>query len=110
MAKQAAAVERTAKPVKKRKQRTRASLLTKVLVLVLLAAMGWQLYNLRNQVADAQAQKEDLAAQVETQQQANDALSADIAAGNSQEKMEEIARDDLGMVSPGERVFYDVSN
>ena len=110
MAKQAAAVERTAKPAKKRKQRTRASLLTKVLVLVLLAAMGWQLYHLQNQVADAQAQKEELAAQVEAQQQANDALSADIAAGNSQEKMEEIARDELGMVSPGERVFYDVSN
>lgn len=109
MAKQAAA-ERKAKPVKKNKQRTRASLLTKVLILMLLTAMGWQLYRLQNQVADAQAQKEALAAQVEAQQQANDALSADIAAGDSQEKMEEIARDELGMVSPGERVFYDVSN
>ena len=42
--------------------------------------------------------------------QANDALAADIAEGNTQEKMEEIARDELGYVSPGERVFIDTSN
>lgn len=110
MAKQAAATERAVRPAKKHKQRTRASFLTKVLILMLLAAMGWQLYRLQGQVADAQAQKDELAVQVAAQQQANDALAADIAAGDSQEKMEEIARDELGMVSPGERVFYDVSN
>ena len=98
------------KPGKRPRHQTRASLLTKVLILMLLAAMGWQLYRLQGQVADAQAQKDELAAQVAAQQQANDALSADIAAGDSQEKMKEIARDELGMVSPGERVFYDVSN
>ena len=110
MAKKTTPANRPAKPAKKRGQRTRASLLTKVLILMLLAAMGWQLHLLRGQVADAQAQKEALAAQVEAQQQANDALSEDIAAGNTQEKMEELARDELGLVSPGERVFYDVSN
>ena len=94
----------------KRPQRARASLFTKVLILVLVAAMGWQLHRLQEQVSAAQAEKEVLAAQVQAQQQENDAVSADSAAGNSQEKMEEIARDELGLVSPGERVFYDVSN
>jgi len=100
----------TAKPEKKGGRRARASLLTKVLVLTLLAAIGWQLHRLQGQVEAARAEKEALAVQVEEQQQENDAISADIAAGNTQEKMEEIARDELGLVSPGERVFYDVSN
>ena len=54
----------------------------------------------------AQAQKEELSEQVESKQAENDALRADIADGGSQEKKEEIARDELGMVAPGERVFY----
>lgn len=98
------------KPTKKTKQRTRASLFTKVLILVLLAATGWQLHRLQGQVDAAQTEKAALAAQVDAQRQTNDALSSDIASSDSQEKMEEIAREDLGLVSPGERVFYDVSN
>ena len=42
---------------------------------------------------------------MESKQAENDALRADIADGGSQEKKEEIARDELGMVAPGERVF-----
>ena len=96
--------------VKAKKPRARASLLTKVLVLLLLALIGWKLYDLHGQVQDAQAEKEQLAAEVQAKQQENDALSKDIAAGNTPEKMEELARDELGMVGPNERVFYDVSN
>ena len=81
-----------AKQAKKKSQRTRASLFTKVLVLALLAGIGWQLINIRSQVEDATAEKARLEAQVQAQQQANDALAADIAEGNTQEKMEEIAR------------------
>ena len=90
--------------------RPRASLLTKLLVVVLLAAIGWQLFELRDQVASAQSEKERYAQQVSAQQQENDALSADIADGTTSEKMEEIARNELGLVTPGEYVFYDTSN
>ena len=99
-----------AKQAKKKSQRTRASLFTKVLVLALLAGIGWQLINIRSQVEGATAEKARLEAQVQEQQQANDALAADIAEGSTQEKMEEIARQELGYVSPGERVFIDTSN
>ena len=94
----------------KRPQRARASLFTKVLILVLVAAMGWQLHRLQEQVSAAQAEKEVLAAQVQAQQQENDALSADIAEGSTQEKMEDMARHELGMVYPNERVFSNISN
>ena len=94
----------------KEKKRTRTSLLAKVLLVVLLAAMGLQLRSLHAQVQEAQAQKEQLAQQVQLQQQENDALSQDIAEGNTREKMLEIAREELGYVEPNEIVIYDVSN
>ena len=75
-----------AKAAAQKKKRVGAGLLTKVLVLVLAAGIGWQLYQLRDQVQSAQLQKETLAAQVQEKQQENDALSADIAQGSTQEK------------------------
>ena len=95
---------------KKPRRRARTSLLTKVLLLVLLAGAGWQLYTLQGQVAHAQETRDRLAQEVAAKQQENESLSADIAQGNSKEKMEEIARNELGLVTPGEYVFYDVSN
>lgn len=95
---------------RKGKKRTRASLFTKVLLVVLLAALGVQLRVLHGQVQEAQAEKDQLAQQVQLQQQENDALSQDIAEGNTREKMLEIAREELGYVEPNEIVIYDVSN
>lgn len=99
-----------AKQSKKAPRRAKGSLLTRVLLLVLLVGIGWQLYNLRDQVDAAQTDMELLAARVDAQRLENDALSADIAEGNTQSKMEELAREELGLVTQGEYVFYDVSN
>lgn len=101
-----------AKPVGKKEAHRKSSVgvFTKLLILALLLALGWQLYHLREQVQEAQTQKSQLTDQVQQQQQTNNALKADIADGGSQDKMEEIARDQLGMVAPGDKVFYDVSN
>ena len=84
-------------------------ILTKVLILAVLVAIGVQLRSLHVQVQDAQAQRDALAAQVQAQQQENDALAADIAEGATEEKMKEIAREELGLISPNQRVFS-VSN
>ena len=94
----------------KQKKHTRSSLFSKVLLLVLLAAIGLQLRSLRSQVQEAQAEKLRLTQQVQAQQQENDALSQDIAEGSTREKMLEIAREELGYVGPNEYVIYDVSN
>lgn len=88
-----------------KKNRPKAGLLTKVIIVVLLVAIGWKVYDLRWQLRDAQVQKEVYAQQVEQQQKENDALAADIAEGPTAEKMEEIARNELGYVKPGEYVF-----
>ena len=98
-----------AKAEKRSKRRSGGSILTKVVILVVLAAIGVQLRALHLQVQDAQNQRDALARQVQAQQQENDALAADIAEGATDEKMQEIAREELGLVSPNERVFS-VSN
>ena len=105
---------KAAKAQKGKRRVLRAGPLTKLLLLALLLGIGWQLVRLQDQVEAAQAERDLLAAQVETQRQENDALSADkirniifIAAGGTQEKMEEIARSELGMVFPDEYVLCD---
>ena len=65
-----------AKKTEQQKKRPRASLLTKIVLLVLLAAVGWQLYGLQGKVAAAQEEKERYAAQVEQTKRENDALSS----------------------------------
>ena len=67
------------------KKRSRGSVLTKLLILVILAAIGLQLRSLHSQVQDA--------------------LAADIAEGATADKMKEIAQEELGLISPNQRVF-----
>lgn len=94
----------------KKRRRARASLPAKILILTLLVAIGWQLHSLNGQLESAQAEKERLAAQVEAKTQENDILAADIAQGTTPEKMQEIAREELGWIAPGEYVFYNRNN
>ena len=95
-----------AKNTQQKKQRRRGSgLAVRLIVVLLLAGMGWQLYTLQSQVAAAEAEKARYETAVETLRRENDALAADIAEGTTDEKMEEIARRELGVVTPGEYVF-----
>ncbi|WP_295752775.1 septum formation initiator family protein [uncultured Oscillibacter sp.] len=94
-----------AKQKKRVRRQLRMGLLTKLLVVLLLAALGCQVYALREQVADAEAEKARVAALVERRRQENDALTEDIAEGCTPEKMQEIARRELGWALPGEYVF-----
>ena len=63
------------------------------------------MYALREQVADAETEKARVAAEVEGKRQENDALATDIEEGCTPEKMQEIARRELGWLLPGEYVF-----
>jgi cell division protein FtsB len=82
-----------------------AGLLSKVLIVTLLAAAALQLFHLQEQLDGAQASRDALEAQVEATRQRNDALKGDIAEGCTPEKIQEIARRELGWVLPGEYVF-----
>lgn len=93
-----------AKKAKKAKKAGNGAL-TKLVLLALIALIGWQLYGLQDQLTAAQAERDRYQAEVDALRQTNDALAADIAEGTTPEKMEEIARKELGVVTPGEYVF-----
>ena len=93
------------KSEKREKRKAGGGLLPKLAILVVLAAIGVQLRALHLQVQEAQAERDALAQQVQVQQRENDALAEDIAEGNSEEKMKELAREELGLVDPNQRVF-----
>ena len=85
--------------------RIRTGLLARLLIVILLAALVCKVYALREQVSDAEAERDRVAARVESLRQENDALNADILEGCTPEKMQEIARRELDWVLPGEYVF-----
>lgn len=98
-----------AKAERQPKQKPKGRILTKLLILAVLVAIGLQLRSLHSQVQAAEAQRDALTVQVQAQEQENAALAADIAEGATDEKMQEIAREELGLIAPNERVFS-VSN
>lgn len=105
------ATKSAAKPAaKKAKRRTKASFFTKLLVLALLLALGWQLHSLQKQLTAAELQRQQLSTQVTQQQQSNDVLQQRIASGGSDEEMQKIARDELGLVFSNEKIFYATGN
>lgn len=99
-----------AKPVKAAKKKRSGSLLIHVTLLLLLVAVGWQLYALQGQVRAAQAEKEQYAQQVADIQQKNESLRSDIAEGPTEDKMKELAREELGMIDSDSYLFLDRSN
>lgn len=90
---------------KKRQPRPRSGFFTKVVILALLAVLGWQLYRIQAQLEAAQAERDQYAAMVADRERENAALKEDIEEGPTEEKLLEIARDELGLVKPGEYVF-----
>ena len=84
--------------------------LPKLLLLALLLLIGAHLLNLRQEISRAEAENQTLSAQLEQQQRENDSLSSALEKADDPEYLQELAREQLDMVSPGEKVFYDVSN
>ncbi len=88
----------------------KAGILTKVVVLGLLVYLATVLLSLNGQIAAAQAQRDAVQNMVDEQAQRNADLEDDVAFSDDPKKQEEIARDKLDLVVPGEKVFVDVTN
>ena len=88
----------------------RAGFSTKLIVLILLVYMAISLLTLRDQIASAQVQESELTAQVAELQEKNATLERDIANSDDPELLEKIAREQIGLVLPGEKIFVDISN
>ena len=92
------------------KPKKRTSLIAALVVLIMLILVGMQLLRIRDQLIAARAERDVLAEQVAQQEQENRALEAALERAEDPEYLQELARDELGMVSPGQKDFYDVSN
>lgn len=88
----------------------KASIITKIVIAALILYAGVTLVSLRGQVADARAEREELQRLVEETTATNAELEYEIAHSEDDEIIEDIARDKLGLVMPGEKIFYDVGN
>lgn len=81
-----------------------------LLLLALALLIGSHLLSLRDRIDSAEAEKQSLSAQVDALARENDALSSALDKSDDEEYLQELAREQLDVVSPGERIFYDVSN
>ena len=88
----------------------KSSLLTKIVIMVLLVYAMIVLVSLQRQLSQKQAERAVLETQLTEQQQANAALHSSIDAIDTDEGVEAVAREKLGLVSEGEITFYDAGN
>lgn len=83
----------------------KAGLLTKIVVLALLIYMATALLNLQGQLKTARAEQDSLSRQLTAQTQTNADLADAVADPDDPDRIADIARDKLGLVAPGEKVF-----
>ena len=93
---------------KEKKRRRASSLLTGMILLVLILGVGVQLYRMQDRVEEAKAQETALAGQIAALEAENAALAEDIANADNPKLIEQIAREELGMVVRDEKVFYHI--
>ena len=75
----------------------KSSLLVKLVILILVVYATVTLVRLRSQISEKEAEAAGLTSSIASTQQEND-------------RLEQVARDQLGMVSEGEIVFEDVGD
>ena len=83
----------------------KSSLLVKLVILILVVYATVTLVRLRSQINE-----KGLTSSIASTQQENDRLQSSIDALDTPEGLEQVARDQLGMVSEGEIVFEDVGD
>ena len=88
----------------------KASLITKIIILAVILYAGISLVSVKLQVTEAQEKRDQLQTQVDSTLQTNTELQYAIDHSEDEETVEDIARSKLGLVKPGEKIFYDSSN
>lgn len=91
---------------KKKKTGGIAKVLSRLVLAALLIYSAIALYDLQSQIHTARQREAELLHQVAQMTEENEALRTDIKEADKAEKMEEIAREKLGMVKNGEKIFY----
>ena len=85
----------------------RASWLTALVIVGLIAYACIALMNMRSKVAQANTTEAELRSQIQRLQEENAALQYAIDNKDDEKTIEDIAREKLGLVLPDEQIFYD---
>ena len=81
-----------------------------ILILVLMILGAVTLVRAKTQLRDLQAQTETLRREVTQTVEENAALNYKIEPSDDPEMLEQAAREELGLVKPGDKVFYDTNH
>ena len=92
------------------KVKKRTGTFTLIVIAVLLILVSAELLHMRERIAEAAAEQETLEMQLAAQKQENASLEAALDKSGDLEYLQELARSELGYVTPGEKDFYDVSS
>lgn len=88
----------------------RAGIITKIVIVAMIVYAAVSLTGLKQQIDSAKTHQQELQQSVEQAMQENAELQYDIEHASDDETIEDIARSKLGLVKPGEVIFYDQSN
>ena len=83
----------------------RSSFLTKLVVVTLIIAATVTLLRMQGQIQQAQAELEEMRVRVARQIQRNADLQDAVDHSDDPQRQADIAREELGLVSPGEKVI-----
>ena len=96
--------------MKNRKKAKKRGGIVALVLLLLIAVASFEVVQVYGQIRSAQVTEQQLKEQVAAQQQANASLREDLERADDEEFIKELAREQLGLAEPGERIFYDVNN
>ena len=88
----------------------RSNILTKIVILALIVYAAVTLAGVRSNIERAEKDRAALQMRVDAMLQENAELEYDIQHAEDPATIAEIARIKLGLVMPGEKIFYDVGN
>ena len=88
----------------------RSGIVIKIVILALIVYAAISLVTTKGKISRAIADQQELQKQVDEALQENAGLRYDIEHAGDDGTIEEIARSKLGLVKPGEKIFYDVGS
>ena len=94
---------------KKAAKKQRKASLVSLMLVVLIVVAGVELVRVYGRLQEAKNQQETVSQQLLLQQE-NEALKSDLDKADDPEFIKGLARDQLGLVEDGERIFYDVND
>ncbi len=91
-------------------KRRKAGILTKLIVMIIMVYAVVTLVELNSKIAAAEAQKAKLEQEALNIEARNAELEHSIKNSSDPETIQKVAREKLGLVKPGEIIFYGTNN